>query len=61
MGEYQEKIIDKTINDVLTFQPKFVAAGHCTGYKAKAALRSAFGDNFNNTPTGSRFRFPTKN
>jgi len=56
-GKIYEDIIEKTTNDLLSFKPKFVCAGHCTGYKAKSALRNKLGDSFHITPCGCTYVF----
>ena len=39
-----EKIIPQTIEAMTEFQLAAIAAGHCTGWRAMAALATAFGD-----------------
>jgi 7,8-dihydropterin-6-yl-methyl-4-(beta-D-ribofuranosyl)aminobenzene 5'-phosphate synthase len=39
-----EKIIPETVADLLGFGLSFIAAGHCTGWRAVTALANAFGD-----------------
>jgi 7,8-dihydropterin-6-yl-methyl-4-(beta-D-ribofuranosyl)aminobenzene 5'-phosphate synthase len=39
-----EKVIPQTVEDMRAFSPAMIAAGHCTGWRAMAALASAFGD-----------------
>lgn len=41
-GEQQ----DRTIEQLLTFEPEFVAANHCTGFLMMACLQQAFSDRF---------------
>lgn len=38
-----EEIIPETIAAMTSFSPRVVAAGHCTGWRAQAALLQAFG------------------
>lgn len=57
IGMAYEKIMGRTVSDLLSFKPQFVCAGHCTGYKAKAELRKALGDNYHITPVGCRYVF----
>jgi 7,8-dihydropterin-6-yl-methyl-4-(beta-D-ribofuranosyl)aminobenzene 5'-phosphate synthase len=40
----QEKVIPQTVEDMRAFSPAMIAAGHCTGWRAMAALANAFGD-----------------
>jgi len=56
-GKIYEAITDRTIQDLLSFKPNFVCAGHCTGFKAKAELRNKLGDSFHTTPAGCTFVF----
>jgi 7,8-dihydropterin-6-yl-methyl-4-(beta-D-ribofuranosyl)aminobenzene 5'-phosphate synthase len=53
-----EKIIPDTVEAMREFGLTYIAAGHCTGWRATAALVSAFGDQVV-TPTavGKRFVF----
>ena len=53
-----EKIIPETIDALREFRLTTIAAGHCTGWRAMAALTNAFGDK-TVTPTavGKRFTF----
>jgi 7,8-dihydropterin-6-yl-methyl-4-(beta-D-ribofuranosyl)aminobenzene 5'-phosphate synthase len=39
-----ERIIPQTVRDLGTFGLTTIAAGHCTGWRAMAALMNAFGD-----------------
>jgi 7,8-dihydropterin-6-yl-methyl-4-(beta-D-ribofuranosyl)aminobenzene 5'-phosphate synthase len=39
-----EAIIDQTIEGLKEFDLKLIGAGHCTGWRAVAALNQAFGD-----------------
>jgi 7,8-dihydropterin-6-yl-methyl-4-(beta-D-ribofuranosyl)aminobenzene 5'-phosphate synthase len=39
-----EQIIPPTIDELREFELRVIATGHCTGWRATAALRSAFGD-----------------
>jgi 7,8-dihydropterin-6-yl-methyl-4-(beta-D-ribofuranosyl)aminobenzene 5'-phosphate synthase len=42
-GALMEQRIDQTVSDLVErVKPKFVAPGHCTGWRAKAALSRAF-------------------
>jgi 7,8-dihydropterin-6-yl-methyl-4-(beta-D-ribofuranosyl)aminobenzene 5'-phosphate synthase len=53
-----EKIIPETVEALREFGLTFIAAGHCTGWRAMAALTNTFGDRIV-TPTavGKRFVF----
>jgi 7,8-dihydropterin-6-yl-methyl-4-(beta-D-ribofuranosyl)aminobenzene 5'-phosphate synthase len=53
-----EKIIPVTVEALREFELAYIAAGHCTGWRAMTALVNAFGDNVV-TPTavGKRFVF----
>jgi 7,8-dihydropterin-6-yl-methyl-4-(beta-D-ribofuranosyl)aminobenzene 5'-phosphate synthase len=39
-----ERVIPETVEDMKQFDPSVIAAGHCTGFRALAALLGAFGD-----------------
>lgn len=39
-----ERIIPETVEELRTFDPSVIAAGHCTGWRAMTALANAFGD-----------------
>lgn len=39
-----EKIIPQTIADLKTFDLKFLAPGHCTGWRALSEMAKVFGD-----------------
>lgn len=53
-----EKIIPDTVEAMREFDLSYIAAGHCTGWRAMTALANAFGDQIV-TPTavGKRFVF----
>jgi len=40
----QEQAIPQTVDAMKAFSPAMIAAGHCTGWRAMAALAGAFGD-----------------
>ena len=40
----QEQAIPQTVEAMKAFSPAMIAAGHCTGWRAMAALAGAFGD-----------------
>ena len=50
-----EERIKRTIDYFSEVQPNWVAAGHCTGFKAQFALYSAFGDRFVPLTCGKQF------
>ena len=50
-----EKIIPETINDLKAFDLKFVAPGHCTGWRALGALAKVFGDELVPSAVGKRY------
>jgi 7,8-dihydropterin-6-yl-methyl-4-(beta-D-ribofuranosyl)aminobenzene 5'-phosphate synthase len=53
-----EKIIPHTVDAMKEFQLATIAAGHCTGWRAMAALAAAFGDKVvAPTAVGKRFTF----
>lgn len=53
-----EKIIPQTVDAMKEHQLATIAAGHCTGWRAMAALSSAFGDKVvAPTAVGKRFTF----
>ncbi len=39
-----EAVIPQTVEGIKPFAPKLIGAGHCTGWRAIAALSNAFGD-----------------
>ncbi|KAK9711278.1 hypothetical protein K7432_007945 [Basidiobolus ranarum] len=41
-GHQVEKRIESTVQDMLSLNPAYLAPGHCTGWRAKAALEQAF-------------------
>jgi len=54
----QEKVIPQTVADMRAFSPAMIAAGHCTGWRAMAALAGAFGDKvLAPLAVGKRFTF----
>jgi 7,8-dihydropterin-6-yl-methyl-4-(beta-D-ribofuranosyl)aminobenzene 5'-phosphate synthase len=53
-----EKIIPQTVDAMKEFQLATIAAGHCTGWRAMAALTTTFGDKIVvPTAVGKRFTF----
>lgn len=51
-----EKIIPDTVNDLRSFDLKFLAPGHCTGWRALTAMAKVFGDELAPTAVGKRYR-----
>jgi 7,8-dihydropterin-6-yl-methyl-4-(beta-D-ribofuranosyl)aminobenzene 5'-phosphate synthase len=52
-----EKIIPETVDAMRDFGLMTIAAGHCTGWRAMAALTNAFGEKVTPTAVGKRFVF----
>lgn len=52
-----EKIIPETVADLRQFGLKIVAPGHCTGWRALAAIAGAFGDELVPLAVGKRYQF----
>ena len=50
-----EKIIPNTIGDLKQFNLKLLAPGHCTGWRAIAAMARTFGDELVPTAVGKRY------
>jgi 7,8-dihydropterin-6-yl-methyl-4-(beta-D-ribofuranosyl)aminobenzene 5'-phosphate synthase len=50
-----EKIIPDTIRDLKKFDLKLLAAGHCTGWRAIAAMAANFGDELVPSAVGKRY------
>lgn len=50
-----ENIIPQTVDALATFNLRLIAAAHCTGWRASAALASAFGDKVVPSAVGKRF------
>jgi 7,8-dihydropterin-6-yl-methyl-4-(beta-D-ribofuranosyl)aminobenzene 5'-phosphate synthase len=55
--EASEERIEKTTSTLAEFLPSLVAAGHCTGFRAQAALYAKFGKKFATMGSGTVFRF----
>lgn len=55
--EASEERIEKTASALAGFSPSLVAAGHCTGFRAQAALYAKFGSKFATMGSGTVFRF----
>lgn len=57
-GKEMEKRIPETVEALTDLQPRLVAPGHCTGWRAKAALADAFGSSGRYAPSvvGTRYR-----
>ena len=52
-----EAVIPDTVKGLREFNVKTIAAGHCTGWRAMAALANAFPDALVPTAVGKRFTF----
>ena len=50
-------VISETVEGLREFNLKTIAAGHCTGWRATAALASAFPDAIAPTAVGKQFTF----
>lgn len=50
-----EKIIPQTIADLKTFGLKFLAPGHCTGWRAMHAMAQVFGDELVPSAVGKKY------
>jgi len=50
-----EKIIPETIADLRQFDLKFIAPGHCTGWRALSAMSSVFGEKLVPLAVGKRY------
>lgn len=50
-----EKIIPETIADLKSFDLKFLAPGHCTGWRALTAMTKVFGDELVPSAVGKRY------
>jgi len=49
--------IEKTVEALAGYSPSLVAAGHCTGFRAQAALYRVLGKRFTPLGSGAVFRF----
>lgn len=56
-GGGEEERIAPTVAALQQLRPKLVLAGHCTGWKAKAALLAGLGDAFQPLCVGGRYAF----
>jgi len=55
-GGLMEPRIDETVRDLQAIAPRIVAPGHCTGWRAKAALAAAFSPGqYGPSVVGSRY------
>ncbi len=50
-----EKIIPQTIADLKTFDLKFLAPGHCTGWRALSEMAKVFGDELVPSAVGKKY------
>ena len=56
-GAGLEERVDDTIQDLLKLQPKAILPGHCTGWRAKAAIAQAMPDQYIPALAGARYVF----
>jgi len=55
--EAPDERIEKTVEALAGYSPALVAAGHCTGFRAQAALYRVLGKRFTPLGSGAVFRF----
>lgn len=55
--EAPDERIEKTVEALAGYSPSLVAAGHCTGFRAQAALYRVLGKRFTPLGSGAVFRF----
>lgn len=55
--EAPDERIEKTVEALAGYSPSLVAAGHCTGFRAQAALYRVLGKRFTPLGSGTVFRF----
>jgi 7,8-dihydropterin-6-yl-methyl-4-(beta-D-ribofuranosyl)aminobenzene 5'-phosphate synthase len=58
--EASEDRIKKTVAGLSEFKMKALMPGHCTGFRAQAAMYAAFGKAFTNLQTGMRIKVSAK-
>jgi 7,8-dihydropterin-6-yl-methyl-4-(beta-D-ribofuranosyl)aminobenzene 5'-phosphate synthase len=58
-GGIFESIISATVDDVAALAPDYLVAGHCTGYKALAAMALRFPEKYIASSVGTRYTFTT--
>lgn len=56
-GRDCEPRIQDTVKDLVDLDPHVVLAGHCTGWRAKAALAAALPGRFQTCVVGGRYEF----
>ncbi|MBN1332872.1 MAG: MBL fold metallo-hydrolase [Synergistales bacterium] len=54
--EASDEKIGKTVKALVDLNPKWISAGHCTGFRAQVKLLEAFGDRFEPLSSGKTFR-----
>ncbi len=59
LGPANETQQDATLAQLVDFQPAFVAANHCTGFRMMARLQAAFGERFIPAFVGTEIVFET--
>ena len=52
-----ERLIQPTVEALRSFEPRVIAAGHCTGWRAITALTNAFGAAMDPSAVGKRYTF----
>lgn len=50
-----DDVINRTVKELDTMNMSWISAGHCTGFKAQAALYRTFGERFSPLHTGMKF------
>lgn len=53
--EATEERIQRTVEELKKEGPRWISAGHCTGFRAQVKLSLAFGEGFSPTHTGIKF------
>lgn len=56
-GGLFEAIIDRTLDDLAAIGPAVIVPGHCTGFRATAAIVTRMADRYVASSVGSRYRF----
>ncbi len=60
-GREFEKRIEPTVSELKKFEPKLVAASHCTGWRALCALHRGFPEAYVANAVGNRYVLTSKN
>lgn len=53
--EASDEKIEKTVKALVDLDPKWISAGHCTGFRAQVKLLEAFGERFEPLSSGKTF------